>query len=78
MEGLRLNSVAMNYPFMLSDSQWDEVKPYFDSKDRKGKQSLQVIVSGIITCSEQAVSGGCCHRKSIANGNWCTIIIGNG
>lgn len=38
----------MNYPLMLSDSQWDEVKPYFDSKNRKRKQSLQVIVSGII------------------------------
>jgi transposase len=33
---------------MLSDSRWDEVKPYFDSKHRKRKQSLQVIVSAVI------------------------------
>jgi transposase len=38
----------MNYPFMLSDSRWDEVKPYFDSKNRKRKQSLKVIVSAVI------------------------------
>ena len=33
---------------MLSDSRWDEVKPYFDSKSKKRKQSLQVIVSAVI------------------------------
>ena len=33
---------------MLTDSQWDEVKPYFDTKSRKRKQSLQVIVSAVI------------------------------
>jgi len=38
----------MNYPFMLSDSLWDEVKQDFESKTRKRKQSLQLIVSAVI------------------------------
>jgi transposase len=38
----------MNYPFILSDSQWDEVKQDFDSKARKRKQSLQITLSAVI------------------------------
>lgn len=38
----------MNYPFLLSDSRWDEVKPYFETKPRRRKQSLRVIVSAVI------------------------------
>ena len=34
--------------FMLSDSQWDEVKPIIEPKERKRKVPLQVIVSGIV------------------------------
>jgi putative transposase len=48
MKGGELNSVEMNYLFMLSDSLWDEVKQDFDNKPRKRKQSLQVIRSAII------------------------------
>ena len=38
----------MNYPFLLSDSLWDEVKQDFESKNRKRKQPLQLTLSGII------------------------------
>ena len=38
----------MNYPFLLSDSQWDEVRQDFETKTRKRKQSLQVTVSAVI------------------------------
>ena len=38
----------MNYAFMLSDSQWDEVKQDFEMKRRKRKQSLQVTLSAVI------------------------------
>jgi len=34
--------------FMLSDSQWDEVKTIIEPKERKRKVPLQVIVSGIV------------------------------
>ena len=34
--------------FMLSDPQWDEIKPLLEPKERRRKVSLQVIVSGII------------------------------
>jgi putative transposase len=34
--------------FMLSDSQWDEVKEIIEPKLRKRKVSLQVVVSGIV------------------------------
>jgi len=33
---------------MLSDSQWDEVKPYFETKTRKRKQSLQITLSAVV------------------------------
>ncbi|MBD0289243.1 MAG: IS5 family transposase [Flavisolibacter sp.] len=38
----------MNYPFLLTDSQWDEVSAYFEPKKRKRKVALQVIVSALI------------------------------
>ena len=38
----------MNYPFLLSDSQWDEVSAYFEPKPRKRKVSLQVLVSAVL------------------------------
>src|SRR5215217_2910704 len=38
----------MNYPFLLSDSLWDEVKQDFESKNRKRKQTLQITLSGVI------------------------------
>ena len=38
----------MNIPFMLTDSQWDEVKQYFEQKQRKRKQSLRLIVSALL------------------------------
>src|SRR3954452_17108673 len=34
--------------YMLPDSQWKEIKAIIEPKQRKGKVSLQVIVSGII------------------------------
>ncbi len=34
--------------FMLTDSQWDEVKAILEPKERKRKNKLQVVVSGII------------------------------
>ena len=34
--------------FMLSDSQWNEVKTILEPKERKRKNKLQVVVSGII------------------------------
>lgn len=34
--------------FMLSDSQWDEIKTIIEPKPRRRKVNLQVIVSGII------------------------------
>src|SRR5438067_12860053 len=38
----------MQTHFMLSDSQWDEVRTIIEPKPRKRKVLLQVIVSGII------------------------------
>lgn len=38
----------MQILFMLSDSQWDEVKTILEPKERKRKVPLRVIVSGII------------------------------
>lgn len=34
--------------FLLSDSQWDEVKTILEPKERKRRNKLQVVVSGII------------------------------
>jgi putative transposase len=34
--------------FMLTDSQWDEIKSIIEPKERKRKNKLQVVVSGII------------------------------
>src|SRR5687768_8883615 len=34
--------------FMLSDSQWDEIKTIIEPKPRRRKVRLQVIVSGIV------------------------------
>ena len=42
------NSVTMNYPFLLPDSQWDEVRQDFETKTRKRKQPLQVTLSAVI------------------------------
>lgn len=38
----------MNYPFLLTDSQWDEVSAFFEPKKRKRKVCLQRIVSGVL------------------------------
>lgn len=38
----------MNYPFLLSDSRWDEVSAYFEPKKRKRKVSLHIIVSAMV------------------------------
>lgn len=38
----------MQSSYMLSDSQWSEISAIIEPKVRKGKVSLQVIVSGII------------------------------
>ena len=38
----------MNYPFLLSDSLWDEVKQDFETKTRKRKQSSQITLSAVI------------------------------
>ncbi len=38
----------MNYPFLLSDSQWDEVSTYFEKEKRKRKFSLLLIVSAVL------------------------------
>ena len=38
----------MNYPFLLTDSQWEEVSAYFAPKKRKRRVSLQVIVSAAL------------------------------
>ena len=38
----------MNYPFLLSDSQWDEVSQYFDKEKRKRKCSLQLTLSAVL------------------------------
>src|ERR671927_268717 len=38
----------MNVPLMLADSQWDEVKQYFDEKRRKRKYCLKLIVSALL------------------------------
>jgi putative transposase len=60
--------MKMNYPFMLSDSQWDEVKKDFESKTRKRKQSLQVTLSAVI----YLLRTGCQWRMlpQDAYGNW--------
>ncbi len=47
----------MNYPFMLSDSQWDEVSAYFEKKSRKHKVSLQVIVSALMYVLKSGCQG---------------------
>ncbi len=38
----------MNYPFLLTDSQWDEVSQYFEAKERKRKHTLKVIASAVL------------------------------
>ena len=38
----------MNYPFLLTDSQWDEVSCYFGAKERKRKYTLKVMVSAVV------------------------------
>jgi putative transposase len=37
-----------NYPFLLSDSQWDEVSTYVDKEKRKPKCSLQLLLSAVL------------------------------
>ena len=38
----------MNYPFLLSDSRWEEVSTYFEPKKRKRKVALPIIVSAML------------------------------
>lgn len=38
----------MNYPFLLTDSLWEEVRKYFAAHDRKRKYSLQIILSALL------------------------------
>jgi len=38
----------MNCPFLLTDSQWEEVSAYFEPKKRKRKHSLQIMVSAML------------------------------
>ena len=38
----------MNYPLLLPNPLWDEVSKSFAATDRKRKQSLQIIVSGVL------------------------------
>jgi putative transposase len=60
----------MNYPFMLSDSLWDEVKQDFETKKRKRKHSLQVTLSAVI----YLLRTGCQWRMlPVQYGNWESI-----
>jgi putative transposase len=57
----------MNYPFLLTDSQWEEVSAYFEPKTRKRKVSLQVIVSAVL----YLVKTGCQWRLlPVEYGKW--------
>ena len=57
----------MNYPFLLSDSRWDEVSAYFESKKRKRKISLPVMVSAVT----YVLKTGCQWRLlPIGYGKW--------
>ena len=38
----------MKAPFVLTNSQWNEVSKYFEQKQRKRKHSLQLIVSALL------------------------------
>src|ERR1043165_6842951 len=57
----------MNYPFLLSDSQWEEVNAYFEPKKRKRKVSLQVMVSALV----YVLKSGCQWRLlPVEYGRW--------
>ena len=66
-KGFEPNSSKMNYPFLLSDSQWEEVSAYFAPKKRKRKVSLQVIVSALV----YVLKSGCQWRLlPVEYGKW--------
>ena len=56
----------MNYLFILSDSLWDEVKPNFETKTRKRKQSLQITFSAVI----YLLRTGCQWRMLLEESVW--------
>ena len=49
----------MNFPFLLTDSQWQIVSADFEPKARKRKVSLQIILSGVL----YLLQTGCQWRK---------------
>ena len=62
--------LKMQTLFWLTDSQWDEVKKVLEPKERKRKNGLQVIVSGIVYLLEN----GCkWERLPPQYGNYKTV-----
>src|SRR5215211_3967173 len=62
--------VKMKYPFLLSNSQYNEVYKFFAGHDRKRKHSLQIILSAVV----YLVKTGCQWRMLPSQyGKWQLI-----